>query len=50
MIYGTPPSSPPISDAIITLNGIFLALASEIDVHNLFTYRQIVNKQHPTTE
>lgn len=40
MIYGTPPSPlrfPSISAAIITLNGIFLVLAAQIDAHNLFT-------------
>lgn len=53
MIYGTPPSPrryPSISTAIITLNSIFLVLAAQIDVHNLFTSRQILNRKHQTTE
>lgn len=51
--YGTPPSHirfPSISAAIITLNSIFLVLAAWIDVHNLFTFRQILNRKHQTTE
>lgn len=53
MIYGTLPSPfrfPSISAAIITLNSIFLVLAAWIDVHNLFTFWQILNKKHQTTE
>lgn len=53
MIYGTRPSPlqfPSISPAIITLNSIFLVLAAWTDVHNLFTFRQILNRKHQTTE
>lgn len=53
MIYGTPPSPlrfPSTSAAIITLNSIFLVRAAWIDAPNLFTFRQILNRRHQTTE
>lgn len=52
MIYGAPPSPfrlPSISTATITLCSIFLVLAAWIDAHNLYTFRQILNRKHQTT-